>query len=75
VTRQTALSNNALAVPEFDTPSIRVMYVFVVTLYSRLMVRFKPMPEPAPTRDCPFCLSNISAAATRCAFCTAEVEA
>jgi large conductance mechanosensitive channel len=50
-----------------------VIYFFVVTPYDKLMSRFKPMPEPAPTRHCPFCLSNIPAAATRCAFCTAEV--
>jgi large conductance mechanosensitive channel len=50
-----------------------VIYFFVVVPYNRLMARFKPMPEPAPTRDCPFCLSNIPAAASRCPFCTAEV--
>jgi large conductance mechanosensitive channel len=52
-----------------------VIYFFVVVPYGRLMARFKPMPEPAPTRDCPFCTSNIPAAATRCPFCTSEVEA
>lgn len=30
-------------------------------------------PEPT-TRDCPYCLSEIPAMATRCAHCTAEVE-
>ena len=52
-----------------------VIYFFVVVPYNRLMALFKPMPEPAPTRDCPFCLSNIPAAASRCPLCTAEVEA
>jgi large conductance mechanosensitive channel len=27
------------------------------------------------TRECPFCLSKIPEAATRCAFCTSEVRA
>lgn len=50
-----------------------VIYFFVVVPYNRLMERFKPMPTEAPTRDCPFCISNIPAAATRCPFCTAEI--
>lgn len=52
-----------------------VIYFFVVVPYNRLMKRYKPMPEPAPMRECPFCMSNIPAAATRCPFCTAEIEA
>jgi large conductance mechanosensitive channel len=50
-----------------------VIYFFVVVPYNQLMARFKPMPEPAPTRDCPFCVSNIPLAASRCPFCTAEL--
>jgi large conductance mechanosensitive channel len=50
-----------------------VIYYFVVVPYNHLMSRYKPQPEPAPTRDCPFCLSNIPAAATRCPFCTSEL--
>jgi large conductance mechanosensitive channel len=52
-----------------------VIYFFVVVPYNHLMTRFRPQPEPAPTRDCPFCMSNIPAAATRCLFCTSEVPA
>jgi large conductance mechanosensitive channel len=39
------------------------------------MDRYKSEPpaEPVKTRDCPYCLSQIPLAATRCAFCTAEV--
>lgn len=51
-----------------------VIYFFVVVPYNRLMERFRPQPEPAPTRECPFCLSNMPAAATRCPFCTSEVS-
>lgn len=50
-----------------------VIYFFVVVPYNRLMTRFKPQPEPAPTRDCPYCLSNMPAAATRCPFCTSQL--
>jgi large conductance mechanosensitive channel len=52
-----------------------VVYYFVVLPYNTLMARFRPQPEPAPMRDCPFCLSNIPVAATRCPFCTSEVTA
>lgn len=50
-----------------------VVYFFVVVPYNRLMARFRPQPEPAPTRACPFCLSNIPLAASKCPFCTSEV--
>jgi large conductance mechanosensitive channel len=51
-----------------------VIYFFVIGPVNRLMARFKPSPpEPAPTRTCPYCLSDIPVAARRCAFCTSEV--
>jgi large conductance mechanosensitive channel len=51
-----------------------VVYYFVVVPVNRLMDRYKgEPPPPAPTRPCPYCLSAIPVAATRCAFCTAEV--
>ncbi|HZU13806.1 MAG TPA: large conductance mechanosensitive channel protein MscL [Chloroflexota bacterium] len=50
-----------------------VIYFLVVVPYNHLMDRFRPQPEPAPTRECPYCLSSIPAAASRCPFCTAEV--
>jgi large conductance mechanosensitive channel len=38
----------------------------------RLLDRFVPAPvPPAPTRECPECLSKIPVKARRCAFCTA----
>ncbi|HYY89417.1 MAG TPA: large conductance mechanosensitive channel protein MscL [Chloroflexota bacterium] len=53
-----------------------VVYYFVVLPMSRLMARYSPEPPPpAPTRECPHCLSKIPKAARRCAFCTAEVSA
>jgi len=50
------------------------VYFFVILPVNRLMVRFKPSAEePTPTKDCPYCLSSIPVAATRCAFCTADL--
>jgi large conductance mechanosensitive channel len=52
-----------------------VIYFLVVAPMNRLMERLKPSAQkPAPTRTCPYCLSDIPEAATRCAFCTMEVE-
>jgi large conductance mechanosensitive channel len=51
------------------------VYFFVVLPVNRLMTLFKPVPdEPTETRECPRCLSTIPQAATRCAFCTSEIE-
>jgi large conductance mechanosensitive channel len=51
-----------------------VVYYFVVLPVGRLMARFSPdAPAPAPTRECPYCLSKIPVKAVRCAFCTADV--
>jgi large conductance mechanosensitive channel len=53
-----------------------VIFFLVVKPVNTLMSRYRP--EPAPdheTRACPECLSDIPAAARRCAFCTAEQPA
>jgi large conductance mechanosensitive channel len=52
-----------------------VVFFLVVKPVNALMAALAPdQPEPeAPTRPCPQCLSQIPRAATRCAFCTAEV--
>lgn len=51
-----------------------VVFFFVVKPVNMLLSRYRPTPaEPAPTRECPECLSKIPAAASRCAFCTAQV--
>lgn len=51
-----------------------VIYFFVVSPVNNLMERFKPEEPPAPTKECPECLSKINVKARRCAFCTAVVE-
>jgi large conductance mechanosensitive channel len=52
------------------------VFFFVVVPVNRLMARFKTEPDlEAATRECPQCLSNVPAAATRCAFCTSEIGA
>ena len=50
------------------------IFVFVVKPVNRMMARRKTGTEVDETvRDCPECLSSIPRAATRCAFCTAQV--
>jgi large conductance mechanosensitive channel len=53
-----------------------VVFFLVVKPVNALMAALTPHePEPeSPTRPCPECLSQIPRAATRCAFCTSEVE-
>ncbi|MDX6284837.1 MAG: large conductance mechanosensitive channel [Frankiales bacterium] len=52
------------------------IYFLVVLPINALMARYKTEPDvDAPTKDCPECLSNIPASATRCAFCTVEQPA
>lgn len=51
-----------------------VVYFLIVLPVNKLLAQMKPAePPPQPTRKCPECLSNIPAAARRCAFCTAQV--
>ncbi len=52
-----------------------VVYYFVVVPVQRMMDRYKGEPPIAPveTKDCPYCLSKIPIAATRCAFCTSDL--
>jgi large conductance mechanosensitive channel len=54
-----------------------VLYFFVVKPINFLQDRYdrlRPKREEAPTtRECPFCLSTVARAATRCAYCTAQL--
>jgi large conductance mechanosensitive channel len=53
-----------------------VIYFFVVLPVNKLMARFKTEPEPTqPTKSCEHCLSSIPQAASKCAFCTADLAA
>lgn len=51
-----------------------VVYFMVVLPVNRLMDRYKPEPKPAPTKDCPECLSAIPEEARRCRECGAQLE-
>ncbi len=53
-----------------------VVFFFVVRPVNALIQRSKTEPPPDPTtRDCPYCLSTIPIAATKCSACTSAVPA
>jgi large conductance mechanosensitive channel len=53
-----------------------VIFYLVVRPVNALLARRKPdTPVDVTTKDCPYCLSQIPLAASRCAFCTQEVPA
>ncbi len=53
-----------------------LIVAFVVFLIVKAVNRLRAEPPPPPnTKDCPFCLTAIPIAATRCAACTSEVPA
>jgi large conductance mechanosensitive channel len=53
-----------------------VVFFLVVRPVNALLKRFRPEPAvDVTTRPCPYCVSEIPLAATRCAFCTSEVAA
>ena len=52
-----------------------VLYFLVVLPMGHLLARLKPTAAPVTTtRECPHCLSSIPRAASRCAFCTSDVD-
>jgi large conductance mechanosensitive channel len=52
------------------------LFFLVIRPINMLMARRKTEPDVlSTTRDCPYCLSSIPIAASRCAFCTANVAA
>ena len=53
-----------------------VVFFLIVRPLNALMARLRPEPAlDRVVRPCPECLSDIPAAARRCAFCTAEIGA
>lgn len=53
-----------------------LIVAFVVFLIVKAVNRLRAEPPPPPnTKDCPFCLTAIPLAATRCAACTSEMPA
>lgn len=50
------------------------IYLLIVTPMNRLEERRKRGQDP-DTKECPHCLSDIPAKASRCAFCTADIGA
>ncbi|MGH7865879.1 MAG: large-conductance mechanosensitive channel protein MscL [Candidatus Binataceae bacterium] len=50
--------------------------VFVLVKWVNRLLRPKlAAPEPPQTRECPYCLSTIPLAATKCAHCTSALKA
>jgi large conductance mechanosensitive channel len=54
---------------------VTAIFFLVVKPINAAMNRMRTEPTPDPlTGKCPFCLSEIQVGATRCAFCTQEIE-
>jgi large conductance mechanosensitive channel len=50
-----------------------IVYFLVVLPINRLMDRYRPEPKPAPTKECPECLSAIPQDARRCRECGVQL--
>jgi large conductance mechanosensitive channel len=50
-----------------------VVYFVVVLPVNKLMDKYKPQQQPAPTKDCPECTNKIPKAARRCPECSAQL--
>jgi large conductance mechanosensitive channel len=50
------------------------VFFLVVVPVNKLMAMHKK-PEDPTSRDCPYCMSSVPLAATRCAFCTSDISA
>lgn len=49
--------------------------VFLMVKSVNRLKREEPVPPPAPTeKPCPYCAMNIPLAASRCPYCTAELQ-
>jgi large conductance mechanosensitive channel len=55
-----------------------LIVAFVIFLVIRQLAKFRKKGEPEAkdpvSKDCPFCLSEIPIKATRCKFCTSQLE-
>jgi large conductance mechanosensitive channel len=51
-----------------------VVFFFVVKPVNALISRLRTEPAEPSTRKCPECLSEIPKEASRCAYCTANLE-
>jgi large conductance mechanosensitive channel len=52
-----------------------VVFFLIVKPLNALMARMGRGGEAeTPSRDCPYCISSIPVTATKCAYCTSEVE-
>lgn len=52
-----------------------ILIALCVFLFVKGITKLMPKkPAPAPTRECPYCKTMVSAAATRCPNCTSELE-
>jgi len=54
-----------------------LIIAFVIFLIVRQVNRLRPPAPPAPVtvKPCPYCLSNVPLAATRCPNCTSQLDA
>jgi large conductance mechanosensitive channel len=50
-----------------------VVYFVVVLPVNKLMDKYKPQQQPAPTKDCPECTNKIPKSARRCPECSAQL--
>ena len=50
-----------------------VIFFFVVVPVNELMKRQKGPPAEPTSKECPFCISEVPIAASRCAYCTSEL--
>jgi len=63
------------AVISFAIIAAAVFFFVVRPLNLFLSLRKTEVVTSAPaTKDCPFCLSSVPVAATRCAFCTSDLK-
>jgi len=65
-----------IAYGNFLNTSLNFLLVaFAVFLLVKQINRFKRGEEPEPeSKECPFCKQSVAIAATRCSFCTSQLE-